>query len=105
VGQFRAICRAAPRKAVPLALPERVKADPARVAEVLQQLGPLQAARDPLQWARDLRDAEERGEWLTFLQRDNWRAALAHEVLPNKPDDFKPIAVELLPTTMRDRNA
>lgn len=49
-----------------------------RAREAVGRIGAA-GARDPKQWARDLRAREEAGERLTIAQRDSWRYALRSE--------------------------
>lgn len=49
-----------------------------RAREAVSRIGAA-GARDPRQWARDLKAREESGERLTIAQRDSWRYALRGE--------------------------
>lgn len=73
--QFRDLCRKAPQYA-PKALPAPAP-DPAIAAKALEALRPAKRV-DPLQWAHDLKEREERDtrKSLTEFQRKAWREAL-----------------------------
>jgi hypothetical protein len=73
VSEFKRLCQGAPI-GIPLQLPAP-KADPQRVAHVMQQVNRRQAS-DHKQWALRLQEREQRGERLTPTQRQAWRAAL-----------------------------
>ena len=75
IGEFKALCAAAPRKN-PLRLPPP-EANPDFVAKVMAEM--RAAARnngDAKSWARRLRLEEMGGSRLTAAQRAMWRAAL-----------------------------
>lgn len=75
--QFRDLCRkrpeAEPIKALPAPTP-----DPAVAAAVREAFTP-KTGRDPKQWARDLKEREERGTGLALFQRKAWREALGEQ--------------------------
>jgi hypothetical protein len=83
-GQFRLMCNNAPVSAA-LAITSEVRADPARVADLVASVRPM-SANDPKQWARRLQQIElERGGELpdgrrmTRAAREMWRDALGSE--------------------------
>lgn len=80
VGEFRALCNAAPEPEV-LKLPEP-KADPAKVAEVVAGMRKTEHI-DHKAWAHSLRAREKAGDKLGVCQRLFWREALG--VAPGDP--------------------
>lgn len=76
VGEFLALCHAAPRPEVPWLTVE--KSDPKVVTAVLKGLKNITGS-DPKAWAHRLRRRELEGDRLTKFQRDAWREALKTE--------------------------
>lgn len=78
--EFRDLCRASPKKEVPLL--EQPKANPERVAQLAQQVRNSfgeQAQKDPKAWARKLLQRHQSGEKLGGHQIRAYREALGLE--------------------------
>jgi hypothetical protein len=79
--QFRTLALQRPATYTP-SLPESRPPPPdkERLAQLLEPIK-TRAVRHPRQWAHDLRERERDGEYLTYAQRQMWRA-----VLPDVPE-------------------
>lgn len=101
--QFREICRRAPNRDAQQAQLNAPVADPKRVSELLAKAQAMQAARQPRQWAYDLRDRETAGERLTEPQRMAWRRAIRSEPTSASIGNYTPIDSRCLPPGMKPK--
>lgn len=101
----------APEKAQPLlpGVADEAQSAMDRLAQVWERFNAARAARNPLQWAYDLKAQEqawregENVEPLTQGQRDAWRNALEGSPQPEGATGFRPIDPAKLPPGMRPK--
>lgn len=105
--QFRVICMGAPERLRDPApqlpgMPEK-KADITRLNAAMERYEELakERAKNPKQWAQDLKEREERGERLTEFEQNAWRRALRVIGLTTMAGDFKPVPFDALPPDMQ----
>lgn len=102
--QFLALCLQVPeRKPQQRPLLEGPPADLTRLGKAMQRLVELQRARKPLQWAYDLKAAEESGTRMSEALRKAWRNALAKRGPEEGVNygEFRPIEFYALPPGMK----